>query len=289
MGVNIQTIKDIRIFLSKELNHLYPAEEISSIAGIIIRTVTGLSRLHEINNPEFLISPIQAEEIIKYCEELVTGKPVQYVTGETEFYNCRIKLNRSTLIPRPETEEIVDLIIKENRNFRGKIIDIGTGSGCIAIPLALNIKGAVVTGTDISEEAIRISKENAMLNNAVVTFEKADMLRSSDYIKYSVGLIVSNPPYVRNSEKNKMMSNVIDFEPHQALFVPDSDPLVFYRAISEIAGKILIPGGLVYLEINEAMGPEMLNLFLTAGFSDVKIIKDINGKDRILKGSFNGR
>ncbi len=288
MGVNIQTIKDIRLFLTNELKHQYREEEISSLAGIIIRTITGLSRLHEINDPTRKVKPDEAVKVIDYCNQLLTGKPLQYIIGETEFYNCLIRLNRSTLIPRPETEELVDLIIKENRNFRGRIIDLGTGSGCIAIALALNIKSAELTGIDISEEAIKISKENALLNNADVSFETDDMLNPSKITDYKAGIIVSNPPYVRESEKSLMNRNIIDFEPHQALFVPDADPLVYYKAIALVANKILIPGGLVYLEINEALDKEMLVLFDSAGYTGLKIIPDLSGKQRILKGVKNG-
>ncbi len=288
MGVNIQTIKDIRLFLYRELNHLYSVEELSSIAGIIIRTVSGLSRLHEINDIDRLLTPQEAAKVVDYCHQLHTGKPIQYVLGETEFYNCRICLNESTLIPRPETEEMVDLIIKENPDFKGRIIDLGTGSGCIAIALALNIKGAEVTGIDISEEALKVSAQNALLNNAIVSFEKGDILNPLKILEYNAGIIVSNPPYVRDSEKLLMKPNVLNFEPHQALFVPNGDPLVFYKAIVGIADKILVQGGRVYLEINEALDREMLSLFDSAGYSGLKIIPDLSGKQRILKGTKNG-
>lgn len=288
MGVNIQTIKDIRLFLSNELKDQYSEEEISSIAGIIIRTITGLSRLHEINNPARQVSAEEAGKVVHYCCQLQTGRPLQYILGETEFYNCRIRLNGSTLIPRPETEELVDLVIKENRDFKGRILDLGTGSGCIAIALALNIKGAEVTGIDISEDAIKISKENALLNNAFVAFETDDILNPGKLTDYKAGIIVSNPPYVRDCEKLLMKRNVLDFEPHQALFVPDSDPLVYYKGIALIAEKILMPGGKIYLEINEALDREMLLLFDSAGYSGLKVIADLSGKQRMMKGIKNG-
>jgi release factor glutamine methyltransferase len=288
MGVNIQTIKDIRVYLSGELNSLYPEEEISSIAGIIIRTVTGLSRLHQIYDQGQAITEGQAEKIIEYSAELLTGKPLQYVIGETIFYDCKIKVNSSTLIPRPETEELADLIIKENRNFKGTILDIGTGSGCIAIALSKNISGAEVMGTDISEEALNTANENASLNMVRVKFVENDILNPGSLLKFKAGIIVSNPPYVKESERTLMKQNVLDFEPHTALFVPDDDPLLFYRAIKKSASGILIPGGSIYLEINEALGKEMLSLFQSQGYSEVKLIRDINGKDRILKATKNG-
>jgi release factor glutamine methyltransferase len=285
MGVNIQTIKDIRFYLAKELQEVYPEQEISAIGNIVIKTVLGTTKLHQLYMPEQTVSNLQAAKIVEICEELKTGKPVQYVLSETVFYDCIIKLNSSTLIPRQETEELVDLIIRENRDFTGNIIDIGTGSGCIAIALAANLPEAVVTGTDISGEAIRISIENASLNNVNVSFRVNDIFNFDNEIINKTNIIVSNPPYVRESERQFMRKNVLDFEPHLALFVSDNDPLTYYRAILKAAEKILVPGGKVYFEINEEMGRSMVKLLLSAGFSDVEIVADINNKDRIAKGT----
>ena len=178
------------------------------------------------------IKPVTSEQVkrvVDICKELKTGKPIQYILGETIFYDCIIRVNNATLIPRPETEELVDLIIRENRGLPGNIIDIGTGSGCIAIALAANLPGAVITGIDISDEAIRIARENALLNNVAVSFVKGDIFNFDYEIVNKAEIIVSNPPYVRNSEKQFMSKNVLDFEPHNALFVTDSDPLVYYQ------------------------------------------------------------
>jgi release factor glutamine methyltransferase len=287
MGVNIQTIKDIRIYLSKELKKIYQEPEINAIAGIIIKTVTGLPKLHQLYKADHIISSQEAAEITKICEELKTGKPIQYVLGETVFYNCTIRLNNSTLIPRQETEELVDLIIRENRGFNGKIIDIGTGSGCIAIALAANMPGATVEGTDISGDAIRQAGQNATLNNVSVSFSVSDIFNFHNDLVIKAGIIVSNPPYVRNSEKQFMNRNVLDFEPQTALFVTDDDPLVYYKAILKASEKILVPGGKIYFEINEAMGQPMNELLTSAGFSGIGIVRDINQKDRIIKGRKN--
>ena len=158
MGVNIQTIKDIRFYLAKELEEIYKEPEIRVLANIIIKTVTGISKLHQFyDNRHTCYRQIKSEKIIEICKELKTGKPIQYILGETIFYDCIIKVNSSTLIPRPETEELVDLIIRENKGFQGNIIDFGTGSGCIAIALAVNLPSSVLTGIDISDEAIRIA------------------------------------------------------------------------------------------------------------------------------------
>ncbi len=284
MGVKIHTIKDIRFYLTKELENIYPDLEISALSNIIIKTVTGLSKLHQLNLPEQTLTREQAAKIVEICKELKTGKPVQYIFGETFFFNCLIRLNGSTLIPRPETEELVDLIIRENPGYKGNIIDFGTGSGCIAIALAANMEGAVVTGIDISKDALVIAEENAVLNRVDVSFLEADIFKFDYKLVENASIFVSNPPYVRNSERLLMSKNVIDFEPHDALFVSDSDPLVFYRAILEIAREILSPHGRIYFEINEVMGKPLGQLLGSFGYSEIRIIEDINGKERILRG-----
>jgi protein-(glutamine-N5) methyltransferase, release factor-specific len=287
MGVKIQTIKDIRFYLAKELIGIYSPSEIRVLANLLTKTVTGRTKLHQLYDDGYPVSKSEVTQIIKFSNQLKTGKPVQYILGETIFYDCKIKLNSSTLIPRPETEELVDLIIRENKDYDGNIIDFGTGSGCIAIALAVNLPLADLTGIDISEDALRIARENADMNNVKVLFIKGDIL---DFNKDSVGkagIIVSNPPYVRNSEKALMGKNVLDFEPHQALFVENSDPLVFYNAILEHAENILLPGGRLYFEMNEAMGRSLVNLMESYGFSEIEIVSDINAKERIIKGRKN--
>ena len=283
MGIKLQTIKDIRLYLTKELKEFDKEPEISAIANIITKTVTGVTRLHQHYMPEHNITKAQAERIISICNELKTRKPLQYILGETLFYDLPFKVTGATLIPRPETEELVDLIIKENKGFKGDIIDFGTGSGCIAIALAVNLHGAKITGTDISDEALTVAKENAMLNKVTVTLLKSDMLKFDYKAINKVDIIVSNPPYVRDSEKNYMNKNVIDFEPHLALFVSDSDPLIYYRSILNVAQKILRKGGKVYFEINEALGKPMAELIESFGYSLIQVVHDINGKERIIK------
>jgi release factor glutamine methyltransferase len=287
MAVNIQTIKDIRLYLTKELIEIYNESEINAFSNLIIKTETGMTRLHQINNIHEPVTSLQAGRIIAICEELKTGKPIQYILGETVFYDCVIKLSSATLIPRPETEELVDLIIRENKGYSGKIIDFGTGSGCIAIALAINLPGSKIEGIDISVEALTIARENALINKAVVTFRKGDVFSFVSEINEKTGIIVSNPPYVRNSEKQFMSKNVLGFEPHDALFVTDSDPLVFYRAILKIAENTLSPGGRLYFEINETMGKAMTKLFEEYGYSGIEVVADLNGKERMIKGRKN--
>lgn len=288
MGVNIRTIKDIRIYLSQELDTIYREPELSALTNIIIKTLLGVTKLHQIYMSDQSVTSTQADRCTEICRELKTGKPLQYILGETSFYECRIKVTSATLIPRPETEEIVDYLIKENEGFTGNIIDFGTGSGCIAIALALNLPGAKIIGIDISEEALEIAKENALVNKAKVLFLKGDILNPDISILPKAEIIISNPPYVRESEKLFMNRNVIDFEPHTALFVSDNDPLVFYRAILSIAEKILFPGGKVWFEINEALGNSMVDLLTSFGYINIEVIKDINNRERIIKGLKNG-
>jgi release factor glutamine methyltransferase len=284
MSNTLQTIKEIRLYLAKELKDIYKESEINAVANIIIKTVIGVTRLHQLYMPEHQISNQQAEKIFDICKDLKTGKPIQYIVGETIFYDCTIRVSGATLIPRPETEELVHMIIKENSDYTGNIIDIGTGTGCIAIALALNIPSAKITGTDISEEALAIARENAVLNNSQITLIQSDILSIKTKTIDIPGIIVSNPPYVRNSEKIYMNKNVLDFEPHIALFVEDTNPLKYYRAILEFAEKNLGKHGKVYFEINEAMAREMIQLFEFFEYSGIEVVKDINGKDRIIKG-----
>jgi len=281
---NIRTIKDINPCLQKELTGLYPREEINALCSVIIKTVFNVPGLHLLYSSDEHVTRKQAESILSIAAELKAGKPLQYILGETSFYNCTIKVSPGVLIPRPETEELADMIIRENRNFTGKILDIGTGSGCIAIALAVNLPGSQVTGTDISDAALKTAEENARLNGVAVTFIKNDM--SYPFLKplMNTGILVSNPPYVRGSEKRFMAPNVLDHEPHSALFVPDNDPLVFYKDLLAIAEKVLIPGGKIYCEINEAMGKAAAELMKSYNLSAV-IVKDINGKDRFVKAT----
>jgi release factor glutamine methyltransferase len=287
MGVNIQTLKDLRYYIAEELKEIYPESEISALSNIIIKTVTGPDKLHLITPSELIISEDTFERIKLICLDLKHCKPIQYILGETEFYDCTIKVNSSTLIPRPETEELVDLIIKENKGFKGRITDIGTGSGCIAIALAKKLPLAIIKGIDISEDALKTAYENAELNNVEIELIKGNILDINSFSIDRADIIVSNPPYVRNSEKKLMSSNVIDYEPHIALFVPDSDPLVFYKAIVDFSEKSLTNRGKIYFEINELLGSDICALLEMHNYADIKLYKDLNGKERIITGIKN--
>jgi release factor glutamine methyltransferase len=288
MSVNIQTLKDIRNYLKKELYGIYPEREITAITNLIFKTQFGIDRLHLLLDSGQNVHSQTVSRIVELCIELKTRKPLQYILGETSFYNCTIKVNNETLIPRPETEELVDQIIRENPGFKGRVIDIGTGSGCIAIAIKKNLRKSEVTGIDISAGALVMASSNSILNNVDVSFLKGDILKFDSELIPPVEIIVSNPPYVLESEKQNMSQNILDFEPHNALFVPDDDPLIFYRAIVNLSERILIPGGKLYFEINEAKGREMFRMLESAGYSEIKITDDINGKNRFIKGRLNG-
>ena len=287
MSVNIQTLKDIRNYFKQELYGIYPEQEITAITNLILKTHYGIDRLQLLSDPGQIVSSQTVSRIVEICDELKTRKPLQYILGETSFYNCIIKVNNETFIPRQETEELVDLIIRENPGFKGRVIDIGTGSGCIAIAIKKNLKEADVTGIDISEGAIEMASSNGILNNVNVSFLKGDIFKFDSELIPPVKIIVSNPPYVLESEKQNMSRNVLDFEPYNALFVSDKNPLFFYNAIVNLSGSILIPGGKLYFEINETKGGEICRMLESAGFSEVKIIDDINGKNRFVKGRLN--
>jgi release factor glutamine methyltransferase len=287
MAVNIRTIKDIRNYLSDELHDMYPDNEINAMSNIIILKLCNIKKINQLIEPQYAVAQTVAESIQSIARELATGRPLQYVLGETIFYDCRLIVNENVLIPRQETEELVDLVLKENKNYNGSIIDFCTGSGCIAISLAHNLPYSKVQATDISETALSVAGRNAELNGVNINFLHSDLLGPVSSGLKEAGIIVSNPPYVRNSEKQFMHKNVLEFEPHEALFVPDDDPLLFYKALVKISRKLLFKNGKLYLEINEAFGKEMVSLCESSGLTRIEIIKDINGRERILKAIKN--
>jgi release factor glutamine methyltransferase len=289
MAINVQTIGDFRKYLSGKLAAVYPPEESDAICTSVIKTITGAGRLQQLSWPGKNISGDELGKLLAMAEELSAGKPLQYVTGETEFAGCVIKVNKFTLIPRPETEELVGLISKElPSGFMGSVNEYATGSGCIAVAVAKRFPAATVTGSDVSEEALKIAAENAGINGVRVDFRIFDLC-SGELPSCKSDIIICNPPYVSESEKSEMHRNVLEFEPHSALFVPDADPMVFYRRLAEIAGYELKPGGTLWLEINERFGRETAEIFLQKGFQNCTVIKDINGKDRFLKVLKNER
>ncbi|MBI9055372.1 MAG: peptide chain release factor N(5)-glutamine methyltransferase [Bacteroidales bacterium] len=271
--------------IKSELKDIYPIEEIEGFIGLIFEKHLSYSKMQIHMNMDKQLFEEDVCNILDVIEELKEQKPIQYLLGETEFYNLNFKVTSAVLIPRQETEELVDWIIKEN-NQKGTldILDIGTGSGCIAISLAKNIPDSRVTAFDISEEALLIAIENSNLNKTKVSFTKLDILNPPKDFNKKFDIIVSNPPYVTNSEKSLMHKNVLDFEPELALFVEDNNPLVFYKGITDFARKHLKKRGGLYFEINESFGNKMEILLKTNGFEDVIVKKDINNKDRMARG-----
>ena len=268
-----------------QLSTIYPIQEIESISMLIFEKVLGLSRIQVHLNQNKIISVANLAQIKEIVNRLIQFEPIQYILGETEFYGSRLIVNPAVLIPRPETEELVDWIVQDYRQSKPRILDIGTGSGCIPVSLVRNLPGASAEGWDISTEALEVAKENAQLNQVTVEFHYADILKPVvPWQNNPYDIIVSNPPYITASEESFMHQNVTQFEPHLALFVPDSDPLLFYRRIADLATVALKSGGHLYLEINGKFGTETVELLRLKGFIHLILKKDINGKERMIKG-----
>ena len=289
-------LKDLQHIFHKELDTIYGKDEVNSFFYLCMAYYLSLPRFQLALQPEFTIITSKADTFFEVLESLKQQQPIQYILGETEFYGLPFKVNKNVLIPRPETEELVDLIIKghieqsrsANENTQLKILDIGTGSGCIAICLAKKLPNAKVYALDVSKEALKIANQNAEFNEADVTFIEADILNQRYLSLSDVGsmfdIIVSNPPYVRNLEKTEIRPNVLNNEPHLALFVDDINPLLFYKAITDFTVNNLKRKGYLYFEINQYLGNETKQLLVAANFKNVELIKDINGNDRMLKG-----
>ena len=272
-------LANILPFFLKEIDN-FSRREIISFAYLSIEKILGFSKSDCILNSNYILSDEDISSFEKIIVDVKKNIPIQYVLGETHFYNLKFNVNSSTLIPRPETEELVRYILSHNFS---SVLDIGTGSGCIAISIAKN-SNASIDAIDNSKEALEIAKSNAILNSVDVNFMFNDVFGFSVTKKYD--LIVSNPPYVLNSEKKYMHQNVIDYEPHNALFVEDSNPLIFYEKIALIASKNLNSNGLLFFEINEKFGDKIIDLLSKLNFVDIELKKDINGRDRIIKSVF---
>lgn len=300
MKIASNKIDDVALFFRNELTDLYEKEELEAIMAYCFEAFLGLKR----SDISFKGNETMSEsELLKFnfaVKDLKKYKPVQYISGEADFYKLKFKVNEHVLIPRPETEELVDLIIKDVRssavqNSDLRIIDIGTGSGCIAIVLKKNIPHAKVTAMDISIEALEVAKQNAEKNGVEVSFILDSILNPQVNVTLSEAkeqhptpvfdIIVSNPPYISISEKDTMHENVLNYEPHLALFVNDPDPLLFYRSIAEFALKSLKPAGKIYFEINQAHGLETKYMLENKGFKNVELIRDLSNNYRILRGN----
>lgn len=270
--------------IRKELTGIYPREEIDSLIFLIFEKVKGYSRTQFLLAGEDLLTGDEVVEIHKIVSRLKNQEPIQYILGQTEFYGLPFYSAPGVLIPRPETEELVQWIIQETTLPSPTLLDIGTGTGCIAISLQKNIRQAKVLACDISPVCIETSLLNAEFNDAPISVFEYDILNYSPPINFpGLDIIVSNPPYVRETEKRLMNRNVLNYEPALALFVSDEHPLVFYEWIADFALLHLNNKGHLYFEINEAFGPQCVEMLYKKGFSDIQLKKDINGKDRMIR------
>jgi len=274
--------KDILRDLQQQITLKEDLSEIRSILHLIVEHVMGLTQTDIIANKPISIQDKDKKRLNEIVSRINNQEPIQHILGAAYFYGRKFKVSPAVLIPRQETELLIEEVIKEINPFTpGILLDIGTGSGCIAITLAKELPEKRVIGVDISDDALKIAKENASSLNAPVEFHKLNALTES-FPSKDLEIIVSNPPYITSSEKIDMKRNVMDFEPHLALFVPDNDPLVFYKVIASKGYASLRKGGKVFVEINERFGHEVSELFQNVGFKNVTLVKDLQEKDRIV-------
>ncbi len=316
-------LKDFKIHFSDALKSVYPTTEIDSFFFILMEEILNFQRIDTVLKTDFIISSEKLNKLNSITERLKKEEPIQYILGKTEFYGLPFLVDTNTLIPRPETEELVEWIIYETKEKRTKnqdkknkeeggiyqILDIGTGTGCISISLAKNIPNAQISAIDISKKALKIAQKNAALNNVDISFYTADILtiNSLDLIANKMkkslpvnktissqkkprndvkfDIIVSNPPYVRELEKTEITNNVLQNEPHLALFVDDKNPLIFYKKIVELAKKHLTKNGILYFEINQYLGKETVKMLSNKGFKNINLKKDIFKNDRMIKAN----
>lgn len=295
-------IREAAQYIREGLKGIYDEAESANIAQLLLEECTGFSRSHLLLNKTAPLATEQESKINNFLLRLQQHQPVQYVLNKAWFYGMELYVDKNVLIPRPETEELVDWIINDVRNSglpvfeRGpmqadvtrqlKILDIGTGSGCIALALKKAAPKAEVWGCDVSDEALNVARRNGAALDIRVDFQGINFLDAAQQaLLPSVDLIVSNPPYVPLRDKKNMERNVVEHEPHTALFVPDDDALVFYKAIAQFAKKRLYEDGVIYLEIHEDLGEDVANLFKSEGYAHVEVRRDMQGKERMVKVS----
>ena len=287
-------IKKFRDYFNKTLKKLYPTSEIDTFLFLLLEEYLNFKRIDIVLKSNFEISPEDLILLRSSTKLLEQEIPIQYILGKTEFYGFPFILNEHVLIPRPETEELITSILENvlktksfhtNANEKQlKILDIGTGSGCIPISLKKSLPFAEITAIDVSNEALTIAKKNAVLNKVDINLTQQDILNTTS-LNQLYDVIVSNPPYVRESEKKEIKNNVLNNEPHMALFVEDNNPLVFYNKIAELAKNHLTKNGTLFFEINQYLGKETVELIKLKGFKKIQLKKDIFGRDRIIIAS----
>ncbi|MDX9729207.1 MAG: peptide chain release factor N(5)-glutamine methyltransferase [Bacteroidales bacterium] len=284
MGAKLQTVSEISRHIVELLQESWPRHEAGALAAAIILEYTGMGKAAQLAFGDRMPGEAAAEMILEAATRAAAGEPLQYIFGYTEFCGHRLEVGPGVLIPRPETEEMTLMIIRENSGFRGSLTDLCTGSGCIAIALSLAFPGAKTTATDLSAAALETARRNITTLGASVTLLESDLLGNSHISDIpESNIIVSNPPYVTNREKGAMHRNVLEHEPTEALFVPDDNPLLFYSAIAGVAAERLLPGGTLWLEINENLAARTAALLTPAIYRKIGIIRDIRGKERFIK------
>ena len=273
--------KDLFRDLRKRITLIQDLSETESMLYLILESVAGITRSDIIAQKAVSLTSAETSKLDAMLDRVNKNEPVQYILGVAHFFGQEFSVNPSVLIPRPETELLVEEVLKRASTASGKILDIGTGSGCIAITLAKKLPQKSVIAFDIRDDALRTASENAKQLGAIVNFQRVDILKD-EILHQELEFIVSNPPYIAVSEKGAMNSNVLDHEPHLALFVPDNDALIFYKAIAKKGFQVLKPEGRILVEINERFGKETADVFRMEGFTQIEIVKDLQGKDRIV-------
>lgn len=281
-------LKEFKLFFNEALSTIYPKTEIDSFFFILMEEKLKLQRIDTVLKPDFLITKKNLIDLKTIVKRLQKEEPIQYIIGNTEFYSLPFLVNKNTLIPRTETEELVAWVLNEtkvlanNKTIELSILDIGTGTGCIPISLAKNLTSLNISAIDISPEALLIAKQNAILNKVTIEFIELDIL-NTESLPQEYDVIISNPPYVRELEKEEIKNNVLENEPHLALFVADENPLIFYNKIADLAKQQLSKNGILFFEINQYLGKETVNMLVKKGFKNIQLKKDLFGNDRMIK------
>lgn len=287
-------LKEFKTFFSEALSEIYPQTEIDTFFFLLIEEKLELQRIDTVLKPNFEITSAIFKELQVIINRLKKEEPIQYILGKTEFYGLPFFVDKNTLIPRPETEELVEWVLNEVKNFENyntknlSILDIGTGTGCIPISIAKNLPNSYISAIDISKNALNIAKQNAVLNEVKIDFHKIDIL-NAEKLHQKFDIIISNPPYVRELEKAEIKNNVLQNEPHLALFVDDNNPLIFYDKIANLAKNFLTERGILFFEINQYLGNKTLKMLEIKGFKSIELRKDLFGNERMIKTGINTR
>jgi release factor glutamine methyltransferase len=283
----MSTVRQLTTSLSEALQAIYPIPEADSMAGLVLEHVLGLSPLQRRMQANEAVPESIAQQLAAIQEKLLTHEPLQYVLGVAHFAGLELEVTSATLIPRPETEELVALITREQKGRSGlRILDVGTGSGCIPVALGLSLPGSIITAIDISSEALAVAQRNAGRYHVPINFQEVDILTAEPQLTAPLDVVVSNPPYVLEEERALMRPNVLAYEPATALFVPNHDPLLFYRRIAELGKRLLRSGGSLYFEINEQYAQATITMLQQLGYQQCEVHADLFGKDRMTRANY---